>query len=358
MENKNAYITAASPAYFAGGKIALDERAARSALKKAVGDPLGLREFWPAAGVTEIVEENMANAARVHAIERGHDISACTMIAFGGGAPLHACRLADKVGVSTIIVPKGAGVGSAIGFLRAPVAFEITKSAVIALERFDAARVNALLAAMTADARAVVAPALGKKKLTLRIIADCRYMGQGHEIRVSVPVRKLTAADGAKLKAAFERLYEQVYGLRIPNQEAEAITWSVTVSAPAARPRPAQRVPKRPAPRPVARRSVYEPSLGKLVEAPVYWRFDMPPGSAIKGPAIIAEDETSTIVGASFRVTLLWSVRDEQEGPVRHPHAGDVEPPDCRGRGAGAIAAAHRVWHHHPRGGRSLGGRL
>ncbi|MFN9942614.1 MAG: hydantoinase/oxoprolinase family protein, partial [bacterium] len=239
VTDANLVLGKIDPAYFAGGKIALDERAARSALKKAVGDPLGLKEFWPAAGVTEIVEENMANAARVHAIERGHDISACTMIAFGGGAPLHACRLAEKVGVSTIIVPKGAGVGSAIGFLRAPVAYEITKSAVIALERFDAARVNSLLAAMTADARAVVAPALGKKKLTVRIIADCRYIGQGHEIRVSVPVRKLTAADGAKLKAAFERLSEQVYGLRIPNQEAEAITWSVTVSAPKARPRPA-----------------------------------------------------------------------------------------------------------------------
>jgi N-methylhydantoinase A len=112
--------------------------------------------------VTEIVEENMANAARVHAIERGHDIASCTMIAFGGGAPLHACRLAEKVGVSTIIVPMGAGVGSAIGFLRAPVAYEITKSAVVSLENFNAQRVNSLLAAMTADARAVVEPALGK----------------------------------------------------------------------------------------------------------------------------------------------------------------------------------------------------
>ena len=104
----------------------------------------------------------MANAARVHAIERGRDIAACTMIAFGGGAPLHACRLAEKVGVTSIIVPKGAGVGSAIGFLRAPVAYEITKSAVISLETFDAPRVNALLASMTKDARAVVEPALGK----------------------------------------------------------------------------------------------------------------------------------------------------------------------------------------------------
>ena len=304
VTDANLALGKIDPAYFAGGKIPLDEAAAKQALQKHIGSRLGLKEFWPAAGVTEIVEENMANAARVHAIERGHDIASCTMIAFGGGAPLHACRLAEKVGVSTIIVPKGAGVGSAIGFLRAPVAYEITKSAVVSLEDFNAERVNKLLTTMTADARAVVAPALGKTKPMLHVIADCRYVGQGHEIRVSVPVKKLTRADGAKLKAEFERLYEQVYGLRIPNQEAEAITWSVTVSSKATKPKRAAKAAKKAAPKPGARRTIYDPALGKQVQAPVYWRFDMKPGSAIKGPAIIAEDETSTIVGANFNASI------------------------------------------------------
>ena len=304
VTDANLALGKIDPAYFAGGKIALDEAAAKSALQKSIGDRLGLKDFWPAAGVTEIVEENMANAARVHAIERGHDIAACTMIAFGGGAPLHACRLAEKVGVNTIIVPKGAGVGSAIGFLRAPVAYEITRSAVVSLEDFNPERVNALLAAMTADARAVVEPALGRAKPVIQIIADCRYIGQGHEIRVSVPLKKLMKGDGAKLKAEFERLYEQVYGLRIPNQEAEAITWSVTVSSQPASPKRAARAAKKPAPKPRSKRTIYDPALGKQVQAPVYWRFDMGPGSAIKGPAIIAEDETSTIVGANFDASV------------------------------------------------------
>jgi N-methylhydantoinase A len=304
VTDANLALGKIDPAYFAGGKIPLDEAAAKQALQKNIGSRLGLKDFWPAAGVTEIVEENMANAARVHAIERGHDISSCTMIAFGGGAPLHACRLAEKVGVSTIIVPKGAGVGSAIGFLRAPVAYEITKSAVVSLEDFNAERVNKLLTSMTADARAVVAPALGKTKPTLHVIADCRYVGQGHEIRVSVPVKKLAKTDGAKLKAEFERLYEQVYGLRIPNQEAEAITWSVTVSSKAAKPKRAAKAAKKAAPKPRSKRTIYDPALGKQVSAPVYWRFDMKPGAAIKGPAIIAEDETSTIVGANFTASI------------------------------------------------------
>ena len=304
VTDANLALGKIDPAYFAGGKIALDEAAAKSALQKTIGEPLGLKDVWPAAGVTEIVEENMANAARVHAIERGHDIASCTMIAFGGGAPLHACRLAEKVGVATIIVPKGAGVGSAIGFLRAPVAYEITKSAVVSLEDFNAERVNALLSAMTADARAVVQPALGKAKPTVQIIADCRYVGQGHEIRVPVPVKRLAKADGARLKAEFERLYEQVYGLRIPNQEAEAITWSITVSSQAVKPKRAARAPKAAAPKPRGKRSLYDPALGRKVQAPVYWRFDMKPGAAIKGPAIIAEDETSTIVGANFGASV------------------------------------------------------
>ena len=304
VTDANLALGKIDPAYFAGGKIPLDEAAAKQALQKSIGARLGLKEFWPAAGVTEIVEENMANAARVHAIERGHDIASCTMIAFGGGAPLHACRLAEKVGVDTIIVPKGAGVGSAIGFLRAPVAYEITRSAVISLENFDAGRVNKLIAAMTADARAVVEPALGKLKPMIHLIADCRYVGQGHEIRVPVPVKKLGPADGAKLKAEFERLYEQVYGLRIPHQEAEAITWSVTVSSKAAKPKRAAKATKKAAPKPRSKRTIYDPALGKQVAAPVYWRFDMKPGAAIKGPAIIAEDETSTIVGANFTAAI------------------------------------------------------
>jgi N-methylhydantoinase A len=304
VTDANLALGKIDPAYFAGGKIALDERSARQALQRNVGDKLSLKDFWPAAGVTEIVEENMANAARVHAIELGRDITACTMIAFGGGAPLHACRLAEKVGVTTVIVPKGAGVGSAIGFLRAPVAYEITRSAVTSLESFDARRVNRLLDSMTRDARVVVEPALAGAKASVQIIADCRYVGQGHEIRVNVPVRKLSDADGKRLKAAFEKTYEQVYGLRIPNQEVEAITWSVTVSSKTEKPKRAARAARRAAPQPRSRRTIYDPALGKQVNAPVYWRFDMKPGASIQGPAIIAEDETSTIVGARFGATI------------------------------------------------------
>jgi N-methylhydantoinase A len=149
-----------------------------------------------------------------------------------------------------------------------------------------------------------VEPAARGQKLRTQIIADCRYVGQGHEVRLEVPVRALKAGDGAALKAGFEKLYEQVYGLRIPDQRVEAITWSVTVSTPVAKPKRVAKPAKAAAPAPRGKRLLYDPALGKRAHAPVYWRFDMKPGAKIKGPAIIAEDETSTIVGAHFTACI------------------------------------------------------
>ncbi len=315
VTDANVVLGKIDPAYFAGGKIKLNEQGSRDALQRVIGDRIGIKDFWPAAGVAEIVEENMANAARVHAVELGRDIAGCTMIAFGGGAPLHACALAEKIGVARVIVPRGAGVGSAIGFLRAPIAYEITRSAMVSLDKFDAAHVNKLVGDMTRDATAVVSPALGGAKPVVTVIADCRYVGQGHEIRIAVPVRVLTAKDGATLKAAFEKSYEKVYGLRIANQEAEALTWSVTVSSKPVRPKRAAKAQTVKAPAPQRQRKAYDAGLGKMVSVPVYWRFDMKPGAAIKGPAIIAEDETSTVVTSHFtaRINSLGYIEMERK---------------------------------------------
>ncbi len=304
VTDANAVLGKIDPVFFAGGKVKLEHEAATQSLVEHVGKVLNLKDIWPAAGVVEIVEENMANAARVHAIERGKDISSCTMIAFGGGAPLHACRLAEKIGVTTIIVPGGAGVGSAIGFLQAPVAYEITKSFAVTLDDFEAGAVNKLLAHMTRDAEAVVKPVLKIETPTLLIKADCRYVGQGHEIQIAIPIRLLTKADGQKLKAAFEKAYAAIYGLTIPGQTAEAITWSVTSSSKVAKPAAVKKTSTRKTIKPLRTRRLYDAALGKIVTAPLYWRFDLTPGMALKGPAIIAEHETSTIVGSNFTAKI------------------------------------------------------
>lgn len=304
VTDANVILGKIDPAFFAGGKIRLDEDAAAAALHRRIGKPLGLTERWPAAGIVEIVEENMANAARVHAVERGKDIGACTMIAFGGGAPLHACRLADKLGIDRIIVPVGAGVGSAIGFLQAPIAYEITRSAAVPLANFDAARTNRMLDAMVRDATKVVTPALGGEAVTVTRVADCRYVGQGHEIRVPLKAGMLTSADGARIKSEFERLYAQVYGLTIPAMPVEAVTWSIAVSSRAKPVRKAGQVKASEAAKPGGRREVFDPASGKARRVPVYMRDALALGARLQGPAIIAENETSTVVGANFAARI------------------------------------------------------
>jgi N-methylhydantoinase A len=129
-------------------------------------------------------------------------------------------------------------------------------------------------------------------------------VGQGHEIRVAIPVRTLTKADGAKLKSAFEKTYGTVYGLTIPGQTAEAISFSVTVSSRVKRPAVARTISSRSAGKPLREKSIFDAATGRMADASVYWRFDLQPGMKLKGPAIIAEHETSTIVGAGFSAHL------------------------------------------------------
>ena len=174
----------------------------------------------------------MANAARVHAIEWGKDISARSMIAFGGAAPLHALRLAEKLDINKVIIPAGAGVGSAIGFLRAPISYEVVRSRYISLQNFDPDIVNRLMKEMSEEAREIVASGAGASELTEQRLAYMRYEGQGHEIVVPVPLRELEAEDADTLRELFEIEYSNLYGRSVPGQKPEVLSWTLSVSAP------------------------------------------------------------------------------------------------------------------------------
>ena len=305
------------PQRFADGTMSLDAAAAEQAMAAHVGAPLGLAAPWHAAGVSEIVEENMANAARVHAIERGRVIGRYTMIAFGGGAPLHAGRLAEKLGVRRVVVPEGASVGSAIGFLRAPVSFQVVRSHRATLSGFDATVVNELLDGCAATATDVVRHAVPDGDLGVRRVVDMRYIGQGHELPLALPPRPLRSEDARRLRSEFEKLYGSIYGVTMPDQDVELVTWSVTVSAPSDAPVPAKPVQKHAAPAPRSRRDVYEPALGRMADFAVYRRDDLDAGSELDGPALIEEGQTTTVVPASFTLHvdgagyLVMESRDE-----------------------------------------------
>jgi N-methylhydantoinase A len=294
------------PGYFAGGTIKLSPDKAGDAVDNAVGAPLDLKRLDAAFGVSEIVEENMANAARVHAVERGKELQARTMIAFGGAAPIHAARLAEKLGIDRVLVPEGAGVGSAVGFLMAPVAYEVVRSRYVQLDRdkFDPAFVNRLFAEMRAEAEAVVKAAAPQAKLIATRTADMRYRGQGHEITVALPNGEFTAQSRETLIELYEEGYAATFGRTIPGLAVEIMNWTLRLAAEQP---PVPKCPPQPADKPAkarGRRPVYDPADQDMRDVPVYHRTDLSIGSQIPGPAVIAEDETTTIGPKSFAARL------------------------------------------------------
>ncbi len=287
---------------FAGGTMALQPEAARAALLRDVGDGLGLDAEMAAYAVHEMVCETMASAARVHAVERGAVAAAQTVIAFGGAAPLHAARVAERIGARWVIVPPNAGVGSAVGFLAAPVSYEAVRSRRMRLDRFDPSGATEVLDALSAAAHVVVAPGARGQPLEERRAAFMRYVGQGHEIAIPLENRALTAEDAAPLRAAFEQTYATLFVRFIPGAAIEVLSWSVLVTTaatlPAAIPHAAHAAP----PEPIGMRPVFDGRHGRAVAVPVYDRAAMPAGARASGPAIILEDETSTFVSSRFDV--------------------------------------------------------
>jgi N-methylhydantoinase A len=293
------------PAVFAGGRVALDPAAAEAAMRHDIAEPLDLAVELAALGVSEIVDENMANAARVHAIESGKDARGRTLVAFGGAAPLHAARMAEKLGLDRVLIPRYAGVGSAVGFLRAPIAYEIVRSALQRLDQFDASAANALFTAMRSEAEPIVRRGAGDAPLSETRSAFMRYRGQGHEIAVALPNRTFGDKDAALLNTAFEEAYRSLYHRVIPGVEVEVLSWVLLLSAPP----PVETVSIAPAlppytPEPVRSRSIFDPEAGEFIEVAIHERDDLVPGACVAGPAVIVEAETSTVVSRQFNAKI------------------------------------------------------
>ncbi len=306
------------PENFAGGAIRLSADKARAAILKDVGDRLALAALPAAFGICEVVDENMANAARVHAVENGKNISDNIMIAFGGAAPLHAARLCEKLGIDRCLIPPGAGVGSAIGFLRAPFGYEALASNMIGLSRFDPDAFNALIAGLTATAEGFVGAGTDRR-IQREIVAFMRYRGQGWEIPVPLPDRPFGAADAAKLRDDFRTAYARFFGRAIDGLEGlEIEIVTVSVKAQEERPPPARHEITTGAERvtPAIRRAVFDPAVGALLDTGIVERTNLSAGQRVSGPAVIVERETSTVVTSPFDAVMqddgtLFLIRKE-----------------------------------------------
>ena len=278
------------PDRFAGGTLVLDVDAARDVIDRDVAQPW-VQDGGPgsveagAHAVAEVVDENMAAAARAHAADWGKEIAGRTLIAFGGAAPIHAANIARKLDLEAVLVPPAAGVGSAVGFLAAPIAYEVVRSRHQRLSAFDADIVEDVMVEMRAEAQAVVEP-VASGRLSESRRAYMRYLGQGFEIAVDA-----TDATADGLRRAFDAAYEQLYGRLIPDLDVEVLSWTLTLSA--GRPVVATLgVSPTPAANPVA---------SGVARVP---RDDLAPGSELAGPATIVEDQTTTVVPADFHASV------------------------------------------------------
>ncbi len=299
------------PDFFLGGRMRLDLAAAERAVG-TVAERLGISPLEAAWGIHQVVNENMAGAARIHAVERGKNPRAFPLFAFGGAGPVHAYRVAQILGLEELVVPLGAGVTSALGFLVAPIAFDYVRTYYTPLDAIDWAHVNALFEAMGREGQATLrAAGVPEAAMTFRRSVELRYRGQGHQVPVPIeqPLRfegevlsgELGPATLAELERGFETIYRRLYGRTADGVALEALNWRLVASGP--RPRIDLHSAADAAGTADARaalkgeRPIYLPERGGFAPVPVYDRYRLGPGAAFEGPAIVEERESTAVIG-------------------------------------------------------------
>ncbi len=291
------------PDNFGATDISLSPERAKNAIDATVGTTLGMDARTAAIGIAEVVDENMTNAARVHAVENGKDLAGFSMIAFGGGAPLHATRLMDKLGLDELFVPMGAGVGSAIGFLRAPFAYEAVRSLYTRIEDFDYDAVNALLDELTHEAESFVREGTDQEVVVERQVS-MRYKGQGWEIPVRLSNSTFDEFAAEALGAAFTKAYEAFFGRAIDDLTIETVSWAVRVASVQEPPERLEMIEGSTEAAAESNRPIFDPITQDTVDSAVVQRSALAPGSRVDGPAVIVEPQTTTVLGSHHSAVM------------------------------------------------------
>jgi N-methylhydantoinase A len=287
------------PENFAGGSIKLNTSSSKEVLQNVIGNSLETDAVTSAFGLVEVVDENMANAARVHAVENGEDLSQYTMIAFGGAAPLHAGRLCEKLGVDRLLVPQGAGVGSAIGFLRAPFSFEANRSVYMSLASFHEQKIKDIFSELQLEATKFVRDCDPKSEILSDFKVYMRYSGQGWEIPIVLTKDQAFMPDVDTFESRFIEDYIKLFGRAVEGMDIEITVWSVNASTPheevnsLSENTQTKKTPSH------SKRKLFDHETEDFKIVDVVLRNSMSVGSTVDGPAIITEDETTVIVPAN-----------------------------------------------------------
>jgi 5-oxoprolinase (ATP-hydrolysing)/N-methylhydantoinase A len=303
VTDANLLLGYLDPGYFLGGRMRLDGAASERAMT-ALADRLELSSVEVAWGIYDLVCENMAGAARVHIVEKGRDPRRYAMVAMGGAGPLHAVRVARKLGVREVVVPPASGAASALGFLAAPISFELARSRPMRIADPDYATVAALLEELEGEGRTRLAAAGVAQGVTVQRRADMRLRGQMHEISIPLPDAPLDAETLPAVVDAFVAEYQRRYTHLYDGAEIEVLNWRVVCRGPSATlsTRLASSASVGEALK--DRRLAWIAERGERAEVPVYDRYALAPGASIEGPAIVEEREATTIVPDACTVTV------------------------------------------------------
>ena len=284
------------PRYFLGGDMALDADAANTAIAKLAAS---LETSVPdtAGGIQELVNQNMAAAARMHAIERGADLRGTPLIAFGGAGPVHACGVAELLESPSVVFPANASVLSAFGALVTPVRMDLARSLVRRLDAISPTEREDLLESMRAEGRTVLAAAgVAAGAVTFRYAVDARYHGQGNEITIALGQGERWPVSDNQIEGLFEERYRAVYGMTIPSVPVEIVTWRMSAYAPAPQVTLSAQTNATGVPIPKGTRPVRFTRGADPVETPVYDRTRLGVGTTIVGPALLEERETTAVL--------------------------------------------------------------
>lgn len=291
--------------YFLGGRMKLDRERSVRAIEDRIAGPLGVDPTRAAWGMHEVVNNNMARAAKVHCLERGKDSRDYVLVAYGGAGPVHAYQVAMELGIRKMLFPLRAGVMSAFGFLVAPPAFELIRADVASLEDVDLGRVNRLLDGMEGEGRTLVHTAgVPAKDLTVEREVALRFAGQSFDLLVGVPAGALRRAEIDTLRERFFRLYQRRYHRLNREMPVEIVHWRVVVRGPSPRIRLAPLERHAQARALKNHRPVFSPEQGRFVQCPVYDRYALKPRTRLTGPAVIEEPESTAVIGRGALVEV------------------------------------------------------
>ncbi|WP_422014869.1 hydantoinase/oxoprolinase family protein [Reyranella sp.] len=288
--------------FFLGGAMKIDAVATNAAFGKLAG-ALGVEPGRAAFGVHDVVNENMAGAARVAIAERGRVPSEYALLATGGAGPVHAWHVARKLGVSRVVCPPGAGAGSTIGMLMAPARVDRVASFTTALAGADLAAADRLFADLEKEALDVLhLTGADVENRTVRRLADMRYIGQGSEITVVLP----QVLEEAEVKTAFEDAYKALFARTPPGAAIQFVALRLSVSAPMPGTGGKLELPRHASATALkGTRPVFFPDEGKTLPTRVWDRYALEPGVSIDGPAVFEENESTFIVGPNSKARLL-----------------------------------------------------